>query len=189
MFTLLPLFLTACAPTEVSSAPRAGRVDVPVVAEGSKAESPDRWCEAKPGPEAAPFALPALDGPAAPATGKARWVNVWATWCGPCIEEMPRLKKMQERLAKEGVEVELQFLSADEDAQKLQAWRTRNPDTSTMRVAKYADVQPWLHGMGLTTDTLPSHIFVGKDGRVSCVRAGAVEDHHYAAVKGVLSGG
>jgi thiol-disulfide isomerase/thioredoxin len=184
-FTVLPMLLVACASTEVPSTPRAGRVDAPAVVEAATPEAPDSWCEAKPG---SAFAMPGLDGPAAPSTGKARWINVWATWCGPCLEEMPRLKKMQERLAKEGVEVDLQFLSADEDAQKLQAWRTKNPSFSTMRAAKYADVQPWMQGMGLTTNTLPSHIFVDKSGKVSCVKPGAVEDHHYAAVKAVLSG-
>jgi thiol-disulfide isomerase/thioredoxin len=37
--------------------------------------------------------------------GKVLLVNLWATWCGPCIEEMPDLVKMQEELGPKGFEV------------------------------------------------------------------------------------
>lgn len=32
-------------------------------------------------------------------------VNFWATWCPPCIEEMPALERLRQRLADQGFEV------------------------------------------------------------------------------------
>ena len=37
--------------------------------------------------------------------GKVLLVNLWATWCAPCIEEMPDLVKMHEELGPQGFEV------------------------------------------------------------------------------------
>jgi thiol-disulfide isomerase/thioredoxin len=37
--------------------------------------------------------------------GKPLIVNLWATWCGPCITEMPSLMKLSERLKDSGVAV------------------------------------------------------------------------------------
>ncbi len=31
--------------------------------------------------------------------GRRTFVNVWATWCGPCIQELPLIQKLHERLA------------------------------------------------------------------------------------------
>lgn len=188
---MLPLLLSllACASSDPKSVPKASRVDVPVAVESAKADAPAEWCEVKPAAGQGPtFALPALAGAPMASSGKPRWVNVWATWCGPCVEEMPRLLKMQQRLAKEGVDIDLQFLSVDEDAGALAAWKQKNPSIPTMHVAAYADVFPWFKTLGIENQTLPTHIFVGADGKVSCARSAAVEDHHYASVKQVLSG-
>jgi thiol-disulfide isomerase/thioredoxin len=49
-----------------------------------------------------PFDLQALDGKhwtLDDLKGRVALVNVWATWCGPCREELPEVQKLHERLA------------------------------------------------------------------------------------------
>ena len=50
---------------------------------------------------AAPFELTTLDGNVVKSSelaGKVVLVNFWATWCGPCKEEMPSLARLQKQL-------------------------------------------------------------------------------------------
>ena len=51
------------------------------------------------------FKLVADDSPRSLANyrGKVIVLNLWATWCPPCREEMPMLERLQERYGKEGV--------------------------------------------------------------------------------------
>jgi thiol-disulfide isomerase/thioredoxin len=53
------------------------------------------------GSMAAPFELMTLDGKVMKSSelaGKVVLVNFWATWCGPCKEEMPSLARLQKQL-------------------------------------------------------------------------------------------
>ena len=43
-------------------------------------------------------------------------LNFWATWCPPCIEEMPSLVQMQERLKSRGVTVLAVSVDVDENS-------------------------------------------------------------------------
>lgn len=37
--------------------------------------------------------------------GKILLINLWATWCGPCLSEMPALVTMQQKYGDQGVEI------------------------------------------------------------------------------------
>ena len=53
------------------------------------------------GSMATPFELTSLDGKVVKSSelaGKVVLVNFWATWCGPCKEEMPSLARLQQQL-------------------------------------------------------------------------------------------
>lgn len=52
------------------------------------------------------FSFKALDGKEAALgdfAGKVVLLNFWATWCVPCVEEMPALERLQKRFAGDGL--------------------------------------------------------------------------------------
>jgi thiol-disulfide isomerase/thioredoxin len=42
---------------------------------------------------------------AANGSGKLRLINLWATWCGPCVNELPELVKIGRRYANRGFDM------------------------------------------------------------------------------------
>ncbi len=55
--------------------------------------------------------------------GRLLVLNFWATWCPPCVEELPSLNEFQKRLAGSGVVVV--GVSVDNDAKAYQAFLDR----------------------------------------------------------------
>ena len=55
------------------------------------------------------FRVPGLDGAAvavpAAYAGRPLLINVWASWCGPCIEEMPELERFHAQQGPNGTQV------------------------------------------------------------------------------------
>lgn len=54
--------------------------------------------------------------------GKTVFMNLWATWCAPCVAEMPDINSLYEQM--EG-EVAFVMLSRDEDEEKARNWILR----------------------------------------------------------------
>ncbi len=48
--------------------------------------------------------------------GKTVFVNFWATWCRPCIKEMPSIASLQRNLAGKNIEF---FFASDEEVEKI----------------------------------------------------------------------
>jgi thiol-disulfide isomerase/thioredoxin len=60
--------------------------------------------------------------------GKVVLVDIWASWCAPCMEEMPLLDDMAGRLKKKGVEIIA--VSVDEDKDSAQTFLSSRPSWS-----------------------------------------------------------
>ena len=56
--------------------------------------------------------------------GRPMLINVWATWCGPCIKEMPELAAFSEAQGDAGVQV---IGLALDDTDAVKAWLERLP--------------------------------------------------------------
>ncbi|MCK5441812.1 MAG: TlpA family protein disulfide reductase [Maribacter sp.] len=54
--------------------------------------------------------------------GKRILLNFWATWCRPCIEEMPALLKAQSRLEKEGY---VFLLASDQSTETIKKFKAK----------------------------------------------------------------
>jgi peroxiredoxin len=80
----------------------------------------------KRGSEVPAFRLPALAGgemDLASQRGKVVVLNFWATWCPPCVAEMPSLERLHRSLGGEGLSVVT--VSTDEDEAELQRFVSR----------------------------------------------------------------
>lgn len=166
--------------------PSAGRTDTTKVAQ--KAVDTEAFCDVQFAGTTGPmFTVPALTGGTLAATAPTwRWINVWATWCKPCVEEMPRLAKWREKL---GAKYELAFISIDDNDADLAAFRQEHPSTpASPRLADPSKQADWLVSLGLDGGApVPIHIFVEPHGHVRCARAGGVREQDFAAIQKLLA--
>lgn len=139
--------------------------------------------------DAKPFAWPALAESPPPAAPSWRWLNIWATWCKPCVEEMPRLVKWKSKLERAGRKIDLAFVSVDEGAADIAKFKQDHPDApSSMRLADSKTMEQWFTQLGLTGGApIPIHVFLDPQNRIRCVRAGGVRDQDYGIVEKLLA--
>ncbi len=178
---------SACEQSETAK-PVTNRV-IAIRAKPTPKESLAGFCDvAGKGRTKPTFSLPQLDKPYKISDGKSLWINLWATWCKPCIKEIPMLMKWRSQIVKEGLHFELQLISIDETPNALADFRHKNPKVPpSLRLVDADALKPWLTSLGLDQGAgLPIHIFLGPDQRVRCVRAGAVNDGHYNFIKKLL---
>lgn len=57
--------------------------------------------------------------------GKVVFINFWATWCPPCLAEMPSINQLQTKL-KENPQIIIVMVDVDGNAEKAQAFMAKN---------------------------------------------------------------
>ncbi len=111
--------------------------------------------------------------------GKVVLLNIWATWCAPCREEMPSMQSLYERI--DHPDFEIVAISVDAAVKGQAGWGSRIG----------GDVEGFTNELGLTfpilwdpsgetadsytVNALPESFLIGKDGMIYKRLAGATE--------------
>ena len=102
--------------------------------------------------------------------GKAVIVNLWATWCAPCVQEMPTLAKLAQTSAGQPLVVVPISLDNTDDAANAQAFIAKRPPLPFYSDTKYA--LPF--GFKPAVASLPTTLLIDAAGNVrGRVAAGA----------------
>lgn len=78
--------------------------------------------------------------------GKTAFVNVWATWCKPCLQELPHVQRLYERV-KDRPDVVLLTMNVDKTGSNVQTFVSKNGYTFPVVLA-YEYVQAQLRTSG-----------------------------------------
>jgi len=118
------------------------------------------------------------------------WVNFWATWCKPCVREMPMLQLWQNELSKLGQSLDLWFVSVDQDKAELEQFLNGHPDiaaANTVRITGSDALETWLKKYGVDAmASVPIHLIAAPGGGVRCVRTGSLNDGDFGIVKNLV---
>jgi thiol-disulfide isomerase/thioredoxin len=178
---LIALSLVASCDKKTEEPP-AGRVNGAKVA--TKKTDAAAFCDKIYKPEEAPtFKPPPLASGSLATSTKWRWINVWATWCKPCVDEIPRIIKWQPKLG-----FELQLVSMDESDADVEEYRKEQPGTPvSLRLANPDAKGAWFKELGLDEGApIPVHVFVDASNHVRCIRAGGVREQDLPMVEALL---
>lgn len=137
--------------------------------------------EARPGPDYAFYDQAGKPVKVADLKGKVVVMNLWATWCAPCVVEMPTLAKLQAEYADKGVEVVAISIDGEAEAAKARLFIAKNEPLKF-----YHDRESKMpFKMQPSAGNLPATVIYGKDG-MELGRVAGPADWSGADVRAVL---
>lgn len=102
-------------------------------------------------------------------TGKLKYVDLWASWCGPCIVEIPGSKKLKNRFP--AGEVETFFISIDEN---LTDWRKACEKLDMQKEESYCILDKKnldILGRALQIEAIPRYLILDSSNQIQALRA------------------
>lgn len=113
------------------------------------------------------------DGRALPLSNwRGRWVlvNFWASWCAPCMEELPLLVEAQRRYGAQGLQI---VGPALDEREAVSAVSARLGITYPV-MADFARADAAMQALGNTQGALPYSVLIDPAGRIQEIVLGAL---------------
>jgi thiol-disulfide isomerase/thioredoxin len=92
-------------------------------------------------------------------------VDFWASWCGPCREEMPVLEQLHKKYAKQGLVII--GINIDNNSKKMNNFLKGTPVSFRIVHDRKLNV-----ASKYEPGTMPSSYFIGRDGKIRYVHEG-----------------
>ena len=130
------------------------------------------WDLQLPQPDGTPMALSSL-------RGKPALVNFWATWCPPCVREMPLINQFAQAQAARGVHAVQVLGIAVDQAANVNKWMTRQPLAFPVVLAGAGGVS-MTRTLGNISGGLPFTILFDAQGQVQQRKIGELSEQDLA---------
>lgn len=103
--------------------------------------------------------------------GKVVVLNLWATWCGPCVAEMPTLAKLSAATAGQPVAVVPVSLDSPDDRANAEAFIAKRPPLTFYAEPKYA----LAYAFKPSVQGLPTTVLIDPAGNVRARLSGGAD--------------
>jgi thiol-disulfide isomerase/thioredoxin len=98
--------------------------------------------------------------------GKVVFINLWATWCGPCRVEMPSIQELYNHVDKDKIIFVMLSLDTEENQPKVTKYiREKGFSFPVFQPASELPRQ-------LQVGSIPTTIVIGKDGKIKMKKVG-----------------
>ena len=114
--------------------------------------------------------------------GKKVYINMWASWCGPCMREIPELEKTYQKLKNNKDVVFLSMTSPNDSEFKNQSPQDKGKDVILNKAKELGVTYPVLFDVNdrfiinYAIRSFPTHIFINSDGTIGNRIAGGVTE-------------
>lgn len=146
----------------------------------------NEWVALSPGNRAPVFSGTTSEGKNLTLTdlrGKVVYVDVWATWCAPCIEEIPYAKKLQKEFEAND-NVEFLYVSIDRDKEAWKKFILKDKSWKGLHINQLQE-QTNLFWKAYKMSGVPTYILIDQAGNIVDAKATRPSD---GKVKGQIKG-
>lgn len=97
-------------------------------------------------------------------------VQFWATYCPPCVKEMPSMNKLQDKLAEKGVPFKILAIDMAESKKEVEAFVKKvKPEFTILLDETGSSIGQW------NVFAAPSNFLIDKQGQIKYTLFGGVE--------------
>ena len=100
--------------------------------------------------------------------GKPVIINFWATWCGPCVKEMPAFERLKDDF---GDKIGIIAVNCGDDAETVKDFVEENGYTFPVVLDEEYSIS-----MLYPTNSIPYTVVLDAEGKVTHISTGALED-------------
>jgi thiol-disulfide isomerase/thioredoxin len=112
--------------------------------------------------------------------GKVVVVDFWATWCVPCLGEIPGYIELQDKYGKDGLVII--GVSLDQGGPKVVKKFAKEKAVNYTLVMGSTDDLDALTGKAGADIVIPTTFLIGRDGKLVHAKRGAMPHEEYAAI-------
>ena len=98
--------------------------------------------------------------------GKVLFINMWATWCGPCIKEMPELSEISNELKDKDFKMVGLSVFHQEGTPEVKDFLEQKPVSYWIVDGNDELVNAFEQSIGSTIESIPTTFIVDKDGKI-----------------------